>query len=217
MGSSISSTSLDKMVFKTYGFPKELSDIIGDAEKGFSMIVWGESGQGKSTFVAIICRMLTPFGKVYYNSVEQGHSKSLQSMIRHTNLHECGNNFIVGNKDTYEVMMKKISKNRCGFIVIDSAQALELTLAQWKALREEFPNKAVIVISWADGKNPDGKPAQGMRFWSEIKVRVHRGQAFIDSRYGGDPTFKIKGVYEKFIKAKIDEKKAESGQTELQL
>ena len=48
----------------------------------FSMIIYGKSGQRQKQNCASCSRNTSPFGRVLYNSFEQGYSKSLQDAIR---------------------------------------------------------------------------------------------------------------------------------------
>jgi len=203
MGNTISVTTLMSKKYRTHGFSPELVNIIGDAEVGFPMIIWGASGHGKSTFAAIICKHLAAYGKVYYNSIEQGEGKSIQDLCRHTGMISVGNNFTIGDKDSYDEMYDKLKKNRAMFCVIDSAQYCDLTLKQFMKLVNDFPNKSFIIISWeGNGGKPKGEHAKAIRYRCDVKVYVKEGQAFIDSRFGATLPFHIPGVYDKFQAAK---------------
>ena len=42
------------------------------------MVVWGKSGNGKTSFVLQLCKELTRYGKVAYDSLEEGSSLTMQ-------------------------------------------------------------------------------------------------------------------------------------------
>jgi energy-coupling factor transporter ATP-binding protein EcfA2 len=209
MGSSISIHSIMGKKYPTYDFTPELISIIGDAEKNFKMIVWGQSGNGKTTFVANLCKILTAYGKVYYNSVEQGEGKSIQDMARLCKLDQCEKgSFVIGDRDTFDEMVIKLETNRCRFAVIDSAQYMDLSIVQYKFLIQKFKRKSFIIISWEKGSEPKGEAAQAMRYMVDIKCRVHKGIAYVDSRFGATEPHHIPGLYEKFHKAQAELKKS---------
>lgn len=204
MGSSVSIHQIMKKKYKTFGFSQRLVSIIGDAEEGFKALVFGESGNGKTTFCALLCKDLSEYGKVYYNSVEQGEGKSIQDMAKHCKLDECAaNSFVIGDRDNYGEMLKKIKANRCKFVVIDSAQYMNLTVEQYKEMTVLNKKKSFIIISWADGQSPKGEAAKAMRYMVDVKIRVHKGVAYVDSRFGATDPYKIPGLFEKFHKAKL--------------
>lgn len=209
MGSSISIHNIMTKKYPTYDFTPELVAILGEAEKNFKMIVWGQSGNGKSTFVALLCKMLTKYGKVYYNSIEQGEGKSIQDMARHCKLDECEKgSFVIGDRDTFDEMVKKLETNRCKFLVIDSLQYIKLSMDQYQYLIENFKRKSIIIISWEQGSEPQGSAARAIRYMVDIKTRVHKGVAYIDSRFGATEPYRIPGLFDKFNKAKAIEKES---------
>ncbi len=200
MGETVSVDTLMKKKFKIYGFQQELIDIIGEAEVGFSCLIYGASGNGKSTFAMILAKLLSLYGKVYFDSVEQGKSKSLQDLCKHVGMLDAGANFTIGDRDDYDEMMDKLLRNRARFVVIDSAQYMNLTVEQYKKMTETYKNKAFIIISWEEAGKPKGKACQAIEFMCDIKIHVKQGKAVIKSRFGATEPFLIPGVYEKFHK-----------------
>jgi septin family protein len=185
MGRTVGINELMKKTFKVYEFDQDLIDTIGHAERNFKMLVWGASGNGKTTFVAQLCKKLSQFGKVYYNSCEQGESKSIQDLAKSLTLTDCKpGTFVFGDRDTYDEMMKKLKGNRAKFVVIDSLQYMKLSIDRYKQMIEEYPRKAFIIIAWAQGSNPKGDAAESIRYMVDIKVYVKGGVAFAQSRFG---------------------------------
>lgn len=160
---------------------------------------WGLPGNGKTTYVMQLCKALTALGKAYYNSIEQGDSKSLQDVIALCRMDECAPGTIVfGDRDTFEDMMEKLRKNRAKFVVIDSRDYMELTQAQWKLMTETFPKKAFIIVCWEGfGGNPKSEHAAAIRFMADIKVHVRNGVATAQSRFGPTKPYRI---FEKQVK-----------------
>lgn len=201
MGHTIGIDSLLKKKYRTYEFDQELTEILGDMEIGADILVWGKSGHGKTTFVGQITKRFASYGKVYYNSVEQGDSSSFQNMARHVGLSVLPpNTYVVGHKDSYEEMVEKLKKNRSRFVVIDSSNQMRLTLEQFQELKRLFKKKSFIVICYSDtsGTNPRRTIDEDIRYMVDIKIRIYQGIAYIDSRYGGTPAWPIPGVSEKF-------------------
>jgi hypothetical protein len=217
MGHTIGIDSLLRKKYKCYGFDDELVDMIGDIEIGADVMIWGKSGHGKTTFAGHLTKRFASYGKVYYNSVEQGDSSSFQNMARHVGLGVLpANTYVVGHKDSYEEMVEKLKKNRSRFCVIDSSYQMKLTYEQFRELKRLYPRKSFIIITYADasGKNPKRTIDEDIRYLIDIKVTVYQGIAYIDSRYGGAPSWSIPGVCEKFSKAMKTKKAQEQGNTE---
>ncbi len=205
MGNTISVHTLLGKKYPVYGFDSDLIEMIGEAEIGFKMLIWGASGQGKSTFAALLLKSLSKYGKVYYNSIEQGEGKSIQDLATHTGLGECDKGkFMFGDRDDFEQMMRKLKTNNSKFVVIDSLQYINLTVVQYKRMITAFPKKAFIIISWEGaGGNPKGEYAKSIRYMVDIKSYVKAGEVFTNSRFAATQPWKIPGLYDKFNKVKI--------------
>lgn len=174
--------------FEVYEFGEKLTAALGNPELGFNAIIWGLAGSGKTTFALLLCKELMNFGRVYYNSMEQGKSGSLQTACINAKLGEefYGKmKFVVHN---FDEMLADIKKNHCKFIVIDSINYLGrqgMTYQQYKDLKEycRKSKKSLILISHAAGKEPKGNYAKQIRYDVDIKIPCRNGVAYPDSRY----------------------------------
>ncbi|PIY09218.1 MAG: hypothetical protein COZ18_08390 [Flexibacter sp. CG_4_10_14_3_um_filter_32_15] len=192
MGKTFSVHSLIDKKFKTYELSEEWQKAIGKPEVGFSMLIHGDSGQGKTTFCLKLTKEFSRFGKVYYNSFEQGESSSLQAGAIQCKLGEIQKGFLMfGHLDTFEEVLKKLRTNRAKFIFFDSLDYMNLTVKQFKFLKEKYPQRSFIVISWSEGKKPKTKAAQAINYMADIKIRVHKGMAIVLSRYGSTEPYQI--------------------------
>jgi adenylate kinase family enzyme len=71
----------------------------GCPEMSGCWLVWGESGSGKTTFAMQLCRYLTRFGRVAYNSLEEGMSESLRSTVAAAGMEDCSRRFIILDRE----------------------------------------------------------------------------------------------------------------------
>lgn len=194
MSKSISNTMFQNMKFKVLDIGPVWQQTFGELEEGFSMCIWGETGQGKSTLTMQFLKDLSNIGKVYYNSHEQGMVGSLQKTARRLGIFELpGTAWVWGHCDSYDEMRAKIKKNRAKFIVIDSRDSLQMTKHQFLRLAHEHKNKSFIVICWSSGDRANGKEGQGIAYMSDVKVRVHNHCTHVRSRYGVTKPYHIFG------------------------
>ena len=70
------------MKFDTLPFEGEWYDAFGTPESRGVWIVWGKSGSGKTSFVMKLCKELCKYGRVVYNSLEEGISLTMQNTVR---------------------------------------------------------------------------------------------------------------------------------------
>lgn len=196
----------------------EFEAAIGLPEIGFRMIVWGPSGNGKTTFVVKLCKALSELGRVYYNSTEQGEGRSIQKVLEQCQVRDCKpGSFVLGNKDTYAEMVEKIGKPRqkTRFVVIDSVQYMDITKKQYQELVDAFPHISFILISWeATNKEPLGVHARAIRYMVDIKTYVQKGVAVSASRFGATLPYRVMPWTDKTAEA-TPKNKVETGQLEL--
>ena len=173
--------------FETVEFAGEWLASFGRPELRGTWIIWGGSGSGKTTFTLMLCKYLANFGRVAYNSLEQGLSLSLQKAWERVGMGEAGNSVILLNKEELPELRARLNKRKSPeIIIIDSVQYLDgFNWASFKKLKREYPDKLFIFISQADraGKDPDGKLAGKIRYDAEIKIKVEGFKAFVTTRY----------------------------------
>ena len=187
--------SLDQVLrtrFKVLPFEGEWKDAIGCPELTGSWIVWGNSGNGKTRFALQLCKYLCQFGRVAYDSLEEGVSVSLVKAIKETHMMEVRRKFVVLDKEPIDQLTERLERPKSPDIVcVDSLQYTGMSYEQYKALKERFPKKLFIWISHADGTLPEGRVAKKVRFDSNVKVFVQAYLAEPVSRYGGGKPYII--------------------------
>lgn len=193
MGKLISAHTVLNNKYKTLPIDEEWVDVIGLPESNFRMIIYGESGGGKTTFAMKLAVMLTGLGKVYYNSSEQGEGKSIQDAFKRAGVADCPTgSFMLADRHSFREMMETLGKKRSApFVVIDSLNYLNLTKTQYIEMTETFPKKVFIIISWSEGKRPKGTHAQDIEYMTDIKVRVDDGQVIALSRFGATEPMRL--------------------------
>jgi hypothetical protein len=178
--------------FSTYDFDGNWLESFGEVERNFRMLIYGDSGNGKTEFVVQFAKYLAEFGKVYLNSFEQGMSESLKKAFMRNDMHEVQGKLIIGDKDGYEDLYRRMgSRNSPKFCIIDSLDYMELTTEQYKELVDRFGHKSFIITAWAAGRRPKLQAAKDIEYMADIKVRVHEYKAYPRSRFGGNKTYVI--------------------------
>jgi len=175
----------------TMPFEGEWMSHVGQPERTGSWIIWGPSGNGKTRYALMLGKYLTQFGRVAYNSLEEGISQSLKRAIM-----DCGlvgvRRFILLDKEPITDLILRLQKPKSPDVVfIDSIQYSGLNYRDYRQLRDTNRNKLFIFISHADGKEPAGRTAKSVRYDANIKIYVEGYRAFAASRYGGGEPFTI--------------------------
>jgi len=158
---------------KVMGFTGQWLDSFGTPELGGCWLIWGNPGNGKTRFTLQLCKYLTNFGRVAYNSLEEGLSLSFQNAIKATGMQSVERRFVLLDKEPVDELLLRLRAQKSpDVVVVDSVQYSGLNKDTAKALVDEFPRKLFIFISHADGKNPAGRTANAIRFHAGVKVWI---------------------------------------------
>ena len=165
---------------------------IGIPEPSGTMLIWGDSSNGKTSYALQLAKELTRFGRVLYNSMEEGDSKTMVAAFKRVGMEDVRRRIVLLDNESIDDLDVRLSKKKAPRIVfIDTVQYAELTFKRYKELKEKHPSVLFIYLSHEDGKLPDGKVAQKIRRDAPIKTRVEGFKAFPTSRYGGGEPYII--------------------------
>lgn len=165
---------------------------LGKPDKAFSAIIWGNSSNGKTSLAMQLAKYLTKFGKVAYNSLEEGISHTMRMSIERNFMEDCENSFILLDREPFDQMIERMKKQKSPqFLIIDSVQYTRITKNQYYELKElmQEKGKGIIWVSQAKGKEPKGALADDIRYDVDLKLWVEGYKMFPSGRLngGGEP------------------------------
>lgn len=181
---------------KTVGeLPEVIKTSFGELAEGFTMLIWGQSGHGKSHLTTELVKVMgAAMGKGLYLSLEEGFEVTLQRrVLAHLDpeAHKGYVEFADHRMTVAELDARLRKKRRPKWVVVDSLQYWDITYPTYKRLKEQHPGVAFVFISHAKGKKPDGKTAEKIRYDAGVKVYVDGFVASVASRYGGNKPYVI--------------------------
>ena len=185
MTRAISNKNVTQAHFDTAPFEGPWLASLGRPELRGCWIVYGGSGCGKTTYVMQMCKYLTQFGRVAYNSLEQGLSLSLQKAWERVGMLEAGSRIVLLNKESLHDLRDRLRKKHApDIVVVDSVHYwLGFTMRDYVQLRESFPDVLFIFVAHERKGEPKGNVAQNIRYDADIKIRVEGYKAFATTRY----------------------------------
>lgn len=179
--------------FKIMEFTDKWERSFGKPELSGTWLIHGAQKNGKSDLIVQIAKYLTNFGKVAFNSLEEGKSESLRKAFKRSRMHEVKNRILLLDKEPIDELKIRLRKRKSAdIIIIDSLQYTGMKYAEYRQLKDEFSrNKLFIFTSHAEGKEPAGRVAKSVRYDCNITLYVEGFKAFPNSRYGGNEPFII--------------------------
>ncbi len=178
--------------FATMDFQLDWQNSLGNPAKEFSAIVWGNSSNGKTDFMIQLAKYLCNFGRVAYNSLEEGISHTFQMAMERHYMQSVENKFILLDREPWDEMVKRMRKHKSpDFLIVDSIQYASINRQKYKELKElmKANGKGLLFLSHANGKEPKGALADFIRYDVDLKIFIEGFKAFPGGRLngGGEP------------------------------
>lgn len=152
-------------------------------------IVWGSSGNGKSSYVMQLAKYLCRFDRVLYDSLEESTGLSFQRSLARNGMQEVSRRFMILDREPMERVAERLKRRKSpGVAIIDSFQYAGLTYNAYKELKESLPGKLLIFVSHAEGLRPAGRPAKNVEYDADVKIRVEGFRAICKSRFLEHPS-----------------------------
>ena len=161
---------------------------IGRPARSGVWIVWGASGNGKSSFVMQLAKYLCSFGRVIYDSLEESTGLSLQMSLRRNKMDEVRRRLVILDREGMDQLEERLARRGSPqVVIIDSFQYSGLSYPAYKAFKERHPRKLFIFISHAEGAHPAGRTARKVEYDADVKIMVSCFKAWCKSRFMEEP------------------------------
>lgn len=158
----------------------------GEPEAVGTWLVWGSSGNGKTSFALLLAKELCQHGVVLYNSLEEGMSLSMMNAVERCGLAEVNRKVRFVSEDI-ELLLERLRKRRSPrMVIIDSFQYTQMNYKQYLKFKEALPRHLLIFISHADGNLPASRSAKSVMFDASLKIWVEGHRAHSKGRFIGE-------------------------------
>lgn len=164
------------------------ANLIGpEIELKGGVFIWGDSGFGKTRFSLNLAKYLSQFERVLYNSMEEGNSATQQIAWQEAQMVDVKGRVHLLDNEPIDELQVRLAKRTCQRIcIIDSFQYSGLSYTDWRTMKDKNRNKLFIFLSHADGRRPQGRTADRVRYDCGIKIFINGFVAYPRSRYGGN-------------------------------
>ncbi len=183
--------SIHQLMHTKYDMVKldgDWADLLGDQiELKGGIFIWGDSGFGKTRFSLKLAKYLSQFERVLYNSMEEGNSATQQIAWQDAQMVDArGRVHLLDNEPISELRIRLSKRQSPRICFIDSFQYSGLSFEAWKKLKDANRDKLFVFLSHAEGRKPQGRTANRVRYDCGIKIFINGFVAYPRSRYGGN-------------------------------
>lgn len=149
----------------------EFFEVLGNPAANFRMMIYGENYNGKSTYALKLAEFLSKnFGRVLFNSSEEGLSTSLQNKVKGINSDMLDISFYKSHKELVSYL-KKYDTLKPRFIVIDSVNDMAMGIDDLKELISLDSQRGIIYVMQAT-KGGTFKGENDFAHEADIRIKV---------------------------------------------
>lgn len=182
----IQAQKLQEMTFRTLNLKEPYRNFIGDPEVGFSAVVYGLPGAGKSTFCVEFANHLAEnHGKTLFISSEEGYGVTLQSKLK-----KVSEWLILSDLKDKSKLKDTVRDSRARFVFIDSINHMKISHDDLELLKGQFKDVSFIGILQAT-KQGNFKGEQEFAHNADIIIQVEKGMAHSTGRFSPSGTLKL--------------------------
>ena len=168
----------------TYHKTEQFHKAFGEVDRTGVWFIWGKSGSGKTTFVLELCKELARFGRVAYDSLEEGDSLTMKNAFMRVGMMDVARRVVLLNRENMADLSERLRRPKSpDIVVIDSFQYTRMRYADYQRLKEAHPDKLLIFVSHATGDKPKGQAADAVMFDATQKILVKGYVAISKGRF----------------------------------
>ena len=130
-------------------------EAFGTPERVGVWFIWGNSGNGKTSFVMQLCKELCKYDRVVYDSLEEGACLTVQNNLKMHGMSEVSRRLAFVQEDM-EALKTRLRRHKSyNIVVVDSFQYTRMSYRDYIALKEAFPGKFVHLHQPCTGQEPE--------------------------------------------------------------
>ena len=190
MNRAMSVTDRLRMKKETYPFDGVWAEAFGEPEKNGVWFIWGRSGSGKTSFTMKLCKELAKFGKVAYDSLEEGFSLTMKNALVKAGMQDVARRFVLLCEGMEELDTRLSRRKSPDIVVLARFQYTQMSFKDYQDFKDRHRDKLLIFISQADGNKPAGRTAVSVMYDATLKIWVEGYRAISKGRHFGN-----KGYY----------------------
>lgn len=172
--------------YKLFPFEGEWKEAFDCPETSGVIFIWGNSGNGKTTFVLQLIKYLANFENVVFNSLEEGSANTMQRGYVRVGMANAKKKVLLVEESMEDLSLRLLKKKSPNVAVIDSFQATKMSYSDYLEFKHKHKKKLLVFISQAKGTKPKDDAALSAMFDATLKIHVEKYRAVSKGRYIGE-------------------------------
>lgn len=180
---------IEKRKFTMLELQGEWHRHLGTMERNGSVLVMGDSGDGKTTYAMQMSKEFCKLERVHYNSAEEGVRFTFKRSLKLNNMKSVASRFQYAKENYDELFLRLNRKRQPRIIIIDSVQYFFLgkKVKDYFKLIETFNDTLFVFLSHINKGMPTGAVAKKIYWDCQNRILVKDFKACVDkSRCGAD-------------------------------
>lgn len=183
---ALSPNQVFSMKKESFDLSEEWRSAFGAPETCGTWFVWGQSGNGKTSFMVQLARELCRHGRVIYDSLEEGFALSFREQLRRHDMLDVNGRLLLVEEDMATLRHRLEKRRSPRIVIIDSLQYTGLTFETYRELVTSLPRHLFVFSCQARGNKPDGRSANRIMYDAMLKIWIEGYRAYSKGRFIGD-------------------------------
>lgn len=183
---ALSPNQVFSMKKESFALSEEWRSAFGVPETCGTWFVWGQSGNGKTSFMVQLARELCRHGRVIYDSLEEGFALSFREQLRRHDMLDVNGRLLLVEEDMATLRHRLEKRRSPRIVIIDSLQYTGLTFETYRELVTSLPRHLFVFSCQARGNKPDGRSANRIMYDAMLKIWIEGYRAFSKGRFIGE-------------------------------
>lgn len=179
------------MKFREFESSPEWQSFFGNLASNASVIIYGNSGMGKTRFSLELAKELSRHEKVLYNSLEMDIKATTKVAFMEAGMVDYDGRVYLASENLIDLDERLSKRKAPKIVIVDSFDYLRVSFNQYKKFSVKYPETMFIFLAHAKGKKVKTDASADLEYDVDVKIRIEGFVAYPRSRFGGNKNMVI--------------------------
>lgn len=191
MSRMVGMSQLLSMKFSEFESTPKWQSFFGNIASNASIIIYGNSGMGKTRFSLELAKELSRHGKVLYNSLEMDIKATTKIAFMEAGMADYNGKVYLAAENLIDLDARLSKRKAPKIVIVDSFDYLRVSFKTYKKFSSKYPETMFIFLAHARGAKVKSDAAAELEYDADVKIRINGYIAYPRSRFGGNKSMVI--------------------------